>query len=213
VSGVDFTSEALRYAELLGWKVLLLAPGCKLPYISKQRGGNGVHDATSDPDQIVKWGKLCPNGNIGIASGPASGIVVVDVDPRNGGGASLASLAAKGRVLPSAPRQRTGNGGWHYLLRADPSIGGSKGRLGAHRSQVHRRLHRRRPIMDPWIEEWTRRDVSLGNHALRGCAPTNAGLDDDAPVRSTSAEAVLDPRCSRRRHRASRAVRCTRPGR
>jgi hypothetical protein len=131
VSRVDFTSEALRYAERLGWKVLLLSSGCKLPYISKQRGGNGVHDATSDPEQIVKWGKLCPNGNIGIACGPASGIVVVDVDPRNGGSASLTSLAAKGRVLPSAPRQRTGNGGWHYLLRADPSIGGSKGRLGA----------------------------------------------------------------------------------
>jgi hypothetical protein len=130
VIDVDFTSGALPYAERLGWKVLLLAPGWKLPYIPKHRGGQGVHDATSDPEQIKKWGKLCPDGNIGVACGTASGIVVVDVDPRNCGTASLTSLAANGRVLPSAPRQRTGNGGWHYLLRADPSIGGSKGRLG-----------------------------------------------------------------------------------
>jgi len=131
MSAIDFPSGALPYAERLGWKVLLLAPGWKLPYVPKQHGGRGVHDATSDLEQIVKWGKLCPHGNIGIACGPASGILVVDVDPRNGGSASLASLAATGRVLPLAPRQRTGNGGWHYLLRADPSIGGSKGRLGA----------------------------------------------------------------------------------
>ena len=55
---------------------------------------------------------------------------MVDVDPRNGGDASLAALAAKGRVLPPGPRQRTGNGGWHYFFKADPRIGGSKGRLG-----------------------------------------------------------------------------------
>jgi hypothetical protein len=130
VSEVEFASGALPYAEQLGWKILLLAPGWKLPYIAKARGGQGVHDATTDPEQIAKWGKLCPVGNVGVACGTASGIVVVDVDPRNGGSASLASLAATGRILPFGPRQRTGNGGWHYLFKADPSIGGSKGRLG-----------------------------------------------------------------------------------
>lgn len=85
MSNVDFTAGALPYAERLGWKVLLLAPGRKLPFLSKENGGNGVHDATSNPDQIRTWGRICPNGNIGVACGEASGIIVLDVDPRHGG--------------------------------------------------------------------------------------------------------------------------------
>jgi hypothetical protein len=126
----DFTSGALPYAERLGWKVLLLGRGWKLPYFPKEQGGRGVHDAASDVEQIREWGSICPHGNIGIACGVASGIVVIDVDPRNGGDASLAALAAKGNVLPPGPRQRTGNRGWHYLFKADHRIGGSKGKLG-----------------------------------------------------------------------------------
>jgi hypothetical protein len=127
---VDFTAGALPYAERLGWKLLLLAPGWKVPYFPKGSGGSGVHDATADVEQLRKWGKVCPTGNIAVACGAASGFIAVDVDPRNGGDASLAALAAKGRVLPPGPRQRTGNRGWHYLLKADPRVGGSKGKLG-----------------------------------------------------------------------------------
>jgi Bifunctional DNA primase/polymerase, N-terminal len=130
LSRVDFTAGALPYAERLGWKVLLLAPGRKLPFLSKAKGGIGVHDATSKPDQIRAWGRICPNGNIAVACGEASGIIVVDVDPRHGGDASLVTLAAKGRVLPTGPRQRTGNRGWHHLFKADPRIRNSVGRLG-----------------------------------------------------------------------------------
>jgi Bifunctional DNA primase/polymerase, N-terminal len=126
-----FTEGALSYAERLGWKLLLLAPGAKVPFFSKGRGGNGVHDATSDLAKIREWGLTCPSGNIGVACGDVSGIAVVDVDPRNGGDATLAALAAKGRVLPPCPCQRTGNGGWHYLFSSDPRIGGSKGKLGS----------------------------------------------------------------------------------
>lgn len=127
---VDFTAGALPYAEQLGWKVFLLAPGLKVPYFAKQRGGNGVHDATLDPDQIRAWGQVCPHGNVGVACGKQSAIVVVDVDPRNGGDASLAALAAKGRVLPPGPRGRTGNGGWHYVFKFDSRITNSKSKLG-----------------------------------------------------------------------------------
>jgi hypothetical protein len=125
-----FVEDALRYAEQLGWKVLLLAPGSKLPFISKKDGGNGVHDGTSDLDQIRAWGRICPHGNIGIACGEASGIVVLDIDPRNGGDASIRTLAAMGHPFPNAPRQRTGNGGYHLLYRHQAGITNSKRRLG-----------------------------------------------------------------------------------
>jgi hypothetical protein len=130
IMAVDFTSDALPYAKQLGWKVLLLGRGWKLPYLRKEMGGRGVTDASSDVDQIREWGRICPNGNIGVACGVASGIVVIDVDPRNGGDASLAALAAKGYIMPCGPRQRTGNRGWHYLFKADHRVGGSRGKLG-----------------------------------------------------------------------------------
>ena len=100
------------------------------PFIAKAQGGNGVHDASSDPDQLRAWGKLCPSGNIGIACGEACGIVVVDVDPRNGGDVSIRALAAKGHPFPKAPRARTGNGGHHLLYRHQPGITNSKNKLG-----------------------------------------------------------------------------------
>jgi hypothetical protein len=127
---VDFIAGALPYAERLGWKVLLLGPGGKLPFIAKAQGGSGVHDASSDLDRIRAWGQLCPGGNIGIATGAASGIVVVDVDPRNGGADSIRALVAKGHHFPKAPLAVTGNNGRHLLYRHQPGISNSKNRLG-----------------------------------------------------------------------------------
>jgi hypothetical protein len=123
---VDFTSAALRYAGL-GWKVFPLAAGSKVPAI---KNGHGVKDASAYADQIRAWGLLYPNANIGIACGLPSGIIVIDVDPRNGGDATLAKLAAKGHVLPPGPRAHTGNGGWHYVFRFDPKVTNSKNRVG-----------------------------------------------------------------------------------
>jgi hypothetical protein len=40
--------------------------------------GNGVHDATCDPDVIRAWGNPCQHGNVAVACGEASGIVVLD---------------------------------------------------------------------------------------------------------------------------------------
>jgi hypothetical protein len=41
---------------------------------------NGLKDATTDPDIIRAWWRQQPNNNIAIATGPASGVFVVDVD-------------------------------------------------------------------------------------------------------------------------------------
>src|SRR5262245_2869628 len=119
---VDFTNGALPYVERLGWKVVLLQPRWKLPFIAKEDGGNGVWDASSDPEQIRAWGKLCPQGNIAIACGEASAIVALDIDPRNGGDVTIRTHAAKGHGFPRGPRARTGNGGWHLLFQHQPGI-------------------------------------------------------------------------------------------
>ena len=124
-----FEAPALAYAEL-GWCVFPLARNSKIPAIAKSKGGQGVHDATCNPDRIRAWAKSYPHANIGVACGSASGFLVVDVDPRNGGNVALAKLAQSGRMFPPGPRARTGNGGLHILLKFDPLVGGNKDKLG-----------------------------------------------------------------------------------
>ena len=70
---------ALTYASW-GWHVLPVVPNGKVPATQ-----HGVKDATTDPEQIARWWAQNPDFNIGIAAGERSGIVVFDVDPRNGG--------------------------------------------------------------------------------------------------------------------------------
>ena len=63
----------------------------------------GRNSATTNSETIKKWWMDYPEANIGIPTGPESGLVVVDVDPRNGGDASLKELERQGN-FPSPPR-------------------------------------------------------------------------------------------------------------
>lgn len=108
-----FRDAADLYVSL-GFKVFPLAYGSKLPAI---KGGNGFKDASDDPDQIDAWTKQFPRANIAIATGDVSGIVVIDIDPRNNGLKTINQFAARGQVFPPCPRARTGNGGLHLLFQ------------------------------------------------------------------------------------------------
>jgi hypothetical protein len=125
---VDFVAGAMPYVERLGWHILLLGPSWKVPFFAKNGGGRGVYDATKDPEKIYRWGKCCPNGNLGAACGP-SGFFVLDVDPRNQGDVSIRAMAAAGNVFPYGPRQRTGNGGWHLLFQHEDWLSNARGKL------------------------------------------------------------------------------------
>jgi hypothetical protein len=70
---------ALRYAAL-GLHVFPLRPATKRPY----EGTHGHHDATVEVPIIRTWWTAEPDANLGIACRP-SGVVVVDIDRRNGG--------------------------------------------------------------------------------------------------------------------------------
>ena len=77
---------------------------------------NGVTNATTDDTWIRAWWEEFPDSNIGIATGAPSGLVVLDVDPRHGGDASLRELEKKHGPLPDGPRVRTGGGGEHLYF-------------------------------------------------------------------------------------------------
>jgi hypothetical protein len=70
---------ALEYAKR-GWPVFPCRSGAKEPLISKEQGGHGAHDATTDPKQIREWWTASPNANIGCHVGAAN-MMVVDLDP------------------------------------------------------------------------------------------------------------------------------------
>lgn len=77
------------------------------------RTPRGVHDATTDPATIRRWWTLRPDANVGIACG--DGLIVLDVDPRHGGGHSLAQLEAEHGEIRTLTA-RTGGDGLHLNL-------------------------------------------------------------------------------------------------
>src|SRR4051795_11934880 len=77
VRAASLLETALRYVGM-GWPVFPLRPGEKVPLIAKAAGGNGCHDATTNPDQIRAWWEKHPTANIGLAAGPAFWVLDVD---------------------------------------------------------------------------------------------------------------------------------------
>jgi hypothetical protein len=78
---------------------------------------HGVKDASNDQEIINGWLEKSPTTNIGIATGAPSGVIVLDIDPRNRGDTSLRDLEAQHGALPMTWRARTGGGGEHVYFR------------------------------------------------------------------------------------------------
>jgi hypothetical protein len=60
--------------------------------------------------------------SIGVVTGEASGIIVLDVDTRHGGDDSLHELESKFGPLPDTLRSITANGGAHYYFSRQPGV-------------------------------------------------------------------------------------------
>lgn len=107
-------SCALAYINR-GWHVLPLLPRAKQPFGAMVP--NGVHGATNSPEQARAWWEKCPDAGVGIAL-KASGLVAVDVDPRNGGMETLERLEAQHGQMQSDVYAFTGGGGMHFVFQA-----------------------------------------------------------------------------------------------
>lgn len=88
---------------------------------------NGVRDASRDPSLFDQWFKQWPNANLGMA---LDQLVVVDVDPRNGGDITFEKLVSEHGAMPDTWVQRTGGGGNHYVFKARPGVT-YRGAIGA----------------------------------------------------------------------------------
>ena len=107
---------ALVYASW-GWHVLPVVPNGKVPATQ-----HGVKDATTNAQQIASWWAENPDYNIGIAAGERSGIVVFDVDPRNGGEASWDRWLKDNGKVPDGAMQLTAGGGEHHIAAYNAEI-------------------------------------------------------------------------------------------
>jgi predicted P-loop ATPase len=113
--------EALRLISL-GWRVFPCRPGQKTPRTEK-----GFQDASIDAAQTRRWWPPTSRSNLAIATGPFSGLVVLDVDTAKGGMASLQELIAKHGPLPRTVAAKTPSGGAHYYF-GWPMRGGVRNR-------------------------------------------------------------------------------------
>jgi hypothetical protein len=78
---------------------------------------HGFKDATTDPQQIDQWWTDHPDANAAIATGAASGLIVLDQDPRHGGDLTLDDLQATYGKFPATVVSFTGGGGAHYFFQ------------------------------------------------------------------------------------------------
>jgi len=119
-------TAALSYATDYGWAVHPVGVD-KVPTTK-----HGRNDATKDPAMIDRFFR---NGaQIGIATGPESGLFVLDVDldPKKqiNGYITLEHLEKTHGPLPLTPCQKTGRGGAQYLFRYVEGLKNSTGKLG-----------------------------------------------------------------------------------
>jgi hypothetical protein len=113
----NFGDAAQRYAAR-GWPVFPLNTGGKTP-----RTKNGLHAATRDREKISKWWQKWRSANIGVQTGAESGLVVLDVDVKNGqpGLQSLAELERQHGRLETL-RAHTPTDGLHLFFRAPAQV-------------------------------------------------------------------------------------------
>jgi hypothetical protein len=109
---------ALAYAQI-GWHVLPLEPGQKQPL--GRLVPRGMLDATTDITTIRSWWARHPKAGIGIALAQ-SGLVAVDVDPRNGGNETFEALQSDHGSLRSEVMAFTGGGGEHHVFVVPPGV-------------------------------------------------------------------------------------------
>ncbi|MGQ9663143.1 MAG: phage/plasmid primase, P4 family [Kiritimatiellia bacterium] len=104
-------AAALALAQR-GFPVFPCRPRGKEPLIT-----GGFKAATTDPTQIKAWWTTRPDANVGMPTGAPSGILVVDVDPRNGGNETLETLVTQYGPWPTTAEVVTGGGGRHIYFR------------------------------------------------------------------------------------------------
>jgi hypothetical protein len=87
---------------------------------------HGFKDAVTTPAEVVDLWRLSPGPLIGVPTGEASGIDVLDIDPRHGGNAWLEEARDS---LPITRTHHTQSGGLHILFRHAEGVRNSASKI------------------------------------------------------------------------------------
>jgi hypothetical protein len=131
--------QALAYARDRGWPVfpteLVRRPDGTLDKVPCVKWAKNEADRVAvdarNPDRIKSWWRRWPDAAISVPTGRRSGIVVLDIDVKQGrnGFDTLAELGKA--MLPATPIAHTPSGGTHvYFARTELEIRNSAGGKG-----------------------------------------------------------------------------------
>lgn len=107
----EMLDGALAYGEVR-WSVVPIAPRSKQPLVPWLE----FQQRRALPDEIRGWFKSWPDANVAVVTGAISNLVVLDIDPRHGGEASLQLLEDDTGPIPSTLEAITGAGGRHLYF-------------------------------------------------------------------------------------------------
>lgn len=174
--------DAAAAFDAAGVPVFPCAPGEKRPLTE-----HGFHDASTDPAQIRAWWGRWPAANIGIPTGPASGIEVVDVDIHgdNSGFPALKQARRAGLIPAWAGLVRSPSGGLHIYFPVEPEREQSSWQ--APRAHIDFRGAGGYIVAPP--SRVKQPDGSTGIYGLRA-----AGITTAVPVDAAALREFLDPR-------------------
>lgn len=89
---------------------------------------NGFKDATTDEKTITDLWTKWSDANIGICTGKASEILVIDIDIKHDGDKTLQELENEHGKLPLTPKVISGGGGSHYYFKYPDNVDHIKSR-------------------------------------------------------------------------------------
>lgn len=111
----NLLADAIQIAKFWPiFPVIRHGDNAKKPYLA-----NGFKGATQDEATIREWWRRWPEADIAIPTGAATGLLVIDIDPRHGGDDSLEDLRLNYGPLPDSVEAVTQSGGQHLYYQWD----------------------------------------------------------------------------------------------
>jgi hypothetical protein len=126
----EFAAE-FEWGAVMTASIIDLAISINLPVFpcnadKKPATPHGFKDAVDHPDEIRRLWMRCPGPLVGVPTGSVSGLDVLDIDPRHGGGDWYAANKAR---LPPTRIHRTRSGGVHVLFYPREDLRNSSGKV------------------------------------------------------------------------------------
>lgn len=111
MSRLSTEQAALDYLQR-GWSVIPVRERDKRPAVPWK-----VYQSKRVSEKTLRdWFRRSPNYNVAIVTGALSRLIVLDIDPRHGGNASLKKLESRHGPLPETLESVTGGGGRHLYF-------------------------------------------------------------------------------------------------